>query len=92
MPLHDPLPPLHDPERPDAWAVAYVDGTMTDAERAQFEAHLQVHAECRQQVETLRVAFPLIARVLMEDGPRRSGADYLAVAKAAQAKQKPQPK
>jgi hypothetical protein len=82
----EPLPPLHDPARPDAWAVAYVDGRMSDADRATFEAHLATHRECRRQVELLRLAFPLFDRVLMEDGPPRSGTDYLAVMHAEEAK------
>ncbi|MHB8421037.1 MAG: anti-sigma factor family protein [Myxococcales bacterium] len=84
--LREPLPPLHDRERPDAWAVAYLDGSLSAAERAEYEAHLAGHADCRAQVETLRAAFAATSRVLAEGPPRRTGKDYLAVARAAEAR------
>ncbi len=89
--MTDPLPPLQDPAHPSAWAVAYLDGELSAADRATFEEHLKSHAECREHVETLRVAFPAMVRVLMEDGPPRSGAEYAELAKAAEAKLKSRP-
>jgi hypothetical protein len=76
----DPLPPFTDPEHPDLWVIRYLDGTLSDAERAQFEEHIKSHAECREHVKTMRAAMPAVVRVLMEDGPPMSGKDFLAAA------------
>jgi anti-sigma factor RsiW len=82
----EPLPPLDAPEHSDAWAFAYLDGTLSEAERASFQEHLKSHEACREEVETMRVALPAFVRVLMEDGPPRSNDEYVAMVRAAEAK------
>jgi anti-sigma factor RsiW len=82
--MAEPLPPLQDPLHASAWAMAYLDGTLSDADRARFEEHMKAHAECREHMETMRAALPALVRVLMEDGPPRTGAELAELAKAAE--------
>jgi anti-sigma factor RsiW len=73
----DPLPPFDAPDHPDLWVIRYLDATLSPAERAAFEAHMKVHEVCRDHVETMRVALPVFVRVLMENGPPKSAAEFL---------------
>ena len=88
--MSDALPPLEDPSHASAWATAYLDGELSDADRAAFEEHMKSHAVCREHVETMRAALPELVRTLMEDGPPRTGAEYAEIAKAAEARLKAQ--
>jgi len=78
----DPLPPFDAPDHPSLWTIRYLDGTLSEAERASFEAHMKAHAECREHVETMRAALPAVVRVLMERAPPQSAKDFLAGAEA----------
>jgi hypothetical protein len=86
--MADPLPPLQDPSHASAWSMAYLDGELSEADRATFEEHMKSHGECREHVGTMRAALPALVRVLMEAGPPRTGAEYAELARAAEAKLK----
>jgi len=86
--MADRLPALDEPDHSDEWTYAYLDGELSEVEKSAFEEHMKSHAECREEVETMRVALPVFADTLMEDGPPRTGAEYAALAKAAEEKLK----
>ncbi len=89
--MADRLPALDEPDHSDEWTYAYLDGELSEVEKSAFAEHMKTHAECRDEVATMRVVLPVFADVLMEDGFPRTGAEYAEIAKAAESKLKSRP-
>ena len=79
--MPDRLPALDEPNHSDEWTYAYLEGELSEVEKAAFEEHLKAHADCREEVETMRAALPAFADVLAEDGWRHAK-ELLAEAEA----------
>jgi hypothetical protein len=87
MTMADPIRNPHsDPAHPLREASAHLHGELTPEEEAAFQAHLPTCDQCQNALRVGEALLPLASKLLAEEPPLRSGAEYMKMLAEARAK------